>query len=131
MSLLTRDQILQAADLRTETVKVKEWSGEVRIAVMTGAQRDAWEQSLIGEKPGKPNIENARARLLAYCIVDEKGAPLFKAEDITQLGRKSGVALERCSRIAQKLNALTDRDLEDAAKNSDAAPSDSSTSISP
>lgn len=127
MAFLTREQILQSNDMRTETVKVPEWGGEVRIGTMSGAQRDAWEQSLVGGKPGQVNLENARARLLVFCIVDDKGQPIFKLEDITQLGRKSAIAMERCARVAQRLNMMRDADVEDALKNSAAAPSGTST----
>lgn len=112
MGLLTRAAILAADDLPKETVSVPEWGGDVIISTMTGAMRDAWEQSIAGD--GKPNIANIRARLLSFCAVDEAGQRLFTDADVEALGAKSGAALDRCVRVAQRLNKIT----EDAVKES-------------
>lgn len=121
MGLLTRDAILGAQDLVTEMVKVPEWNGEVIVSTMSGEARDAWEQSLLAA-PGedgerKVNMKNMRARLLAAAAVDEKGRRIFTDADAEALGRKSAKALERCVKVIQRLNGLTDKDLEAARKN--------------
>lgn len=113
---LSRDAILGADDLKKTVVQVPEWGGEVIIATMTGAARDAWEQSLVGAKGGT-NTSNIRARLIAACAVDESGVRLFTDADAEALGRKSASALERCVKAAQQLNRLTEADLEDAKGN--------------
>jgi len=113
---LKREEILQAQDQRREEVKVPEWGGSVFIASMSGKARDAWEQSLIGDK-GKVNTENVRARLVAYTAVDEQGNRLFTDQDIERLGSKSSAALERLCKVAQRLNRITEQDLEDARGN--------------
>ena len=112
--MLTRDQILQAKDLKTEVVKVPEWGGEVIISTFTGAARDEWEAGLVNKGVAMQNI---RARLFAATCVDETGARLFTAADADALGQKSGAALDRCVQVAQRLNRLTTDDLEDLAKN--------------
>jgi len=118
MATLTRDAILAADDLTKETVKVPEWGGEVIVSTMTGEARDAWEQSLLsGGNSQKVNMKNLRARLLAYAAVDESGKRLFTESDAEALGRKSSKALERCVKVIQKLNGMTDKDLEDAKGN--------------
>lgn len=116
MSALSRDAILAAKDLKSEVVKVPEWGGEVTIATMSGEQRDAWEQSFIGEK-GKVNTTHARERLLVYCVVDEKGAPMFTEADIAALAKKSSAAVVRCAEVAQRLNYLGAEAVKDAVKN--------------
>lgn len=113
---LTRLQILGADDLVKQVVKVPEWGGEVIVATMNGAARDAWEQSLVGDDK-KINVQNMRARLLAFSAVDESGKRLFTDDDAIALGQKSAKALERCVKVIQRLNGLTDRDLEEAKKN--------------
>lgn len=117
MTTLTREAILAAQDLVTETVKVPEWGGEVIISAMTAETRDAWEQSLIGAEEGARNIGNVRARLFAATAVSEKGERLFTDADAAALGRKSAKAMERCVKVAQRLNGLTAREVEDARKN--------------
>ena len=114
--MLTRDAILGAVDLRPEDVEVPEWGGAVRVSTLTGAARNAWEQSLVsGVKAGSVNLNNATARLVAACVVDERGERMFSDADAEALGRKSAAALERVAKVAQRLNGLT-RDEFEAAK---------------
>jgi len=115
MAILSRDAILSADDLKKETVSVPEWGGDVIIATMSGQARDSWEQSLIRNK--ETNMDNIRARLVAMSAVDEKGNRLFSDSDIESLGKKSASALDRCVRVAQKLNKLTESELEELSKN--------------
>ena len=117
MSILGREAILGARDLKTETVRVPEWGGEVIVATMTGAARDAWEQSLIGDGKGKLDMANISARLLALCAVDGSGNRIFTDKDAEALGKRSAKALKRCVSVIQKLNGITDTDLEDAKGN--------------
>lgn len=115
MTILNREAILGANDLKKELVKVPEWGGEVYISMMTGASRDAWEQSLIASKGA--NLENIRARLVSFTAVDENGKRIFSNDDAELLGQKSSNALERCAKVAQKINRLSENDLEDLVKN--------------
>jgi hypothetical protein len=114
MMALNRSQILEANDMMTEIVAVPEWGGEVIVSGMTGAARDAWEQSLVVADGGKArtNMENIRARLVAATVVDESGNRLFDDKDVVMLGRKSSAALERVCKVAQRLNGLTNEDVE-------------------
>jgi hypothetical protein len=113
---LTRDAILAVPDLQTEVVDVLEWGGSVIVGTMTGAVRDAWERSLVDAK-GKVNMENIRARLVACTVLDENGVRMFSDTDIAALGNKSAAALDRCAKVAQRLNGLTADDLETAKGN--------------
>jgi len=115
---LSREAILAAQDLAREEVDVPEWGGTVLIGSMTGAQRDAWEQTLLPKSKGESvDIANIRARLVAICAVDEAGARLFTDSDTVALGAKSASALERCAKVAQKLNGLSGDDVEAARGN--------------
>jgi hypothetical protein len=138
MAILTKAEILGADDLTKELVSVPEWGGDVYVCAMTAAAKDLWEQSIfkpVGEvKPGeKPemvkDMSNIRAKLVASTVVDESGDLLFTADDIPALGRKSGAALDRVYSVSSRLNAISDQDVEDLAKNSSTSPADSSTSI--
>lgn len=115
MAILSRDAILKADDLKKETVNVPEWGGEVVIATMTGAARDEWEQSLVANKT--VSLANIRARLFAASAVDGKGNRLFTEKDVDALGKKSAAALDRCVKVAQRLNRLTENELGDLSKN--------------
>jgi hypothetical protein len=115
MAILNKEAILSAVDLKKELVKVPEWGGEVYISMMTGEARDAWEQGLVGGKGA--NLENIRARLVSFTAVDEQGKRIFNNEDAVELGKKSATALERCVKVAQKLNRLTEEELDNLVKN--------------
>ena len=127
MGLLTKEQILAAQDLPTEDVAVPEWGGSVRVRGMTGSERDAWELLQLDDK--KP--ADIRATLLAFTIVDEKGALVFQPEEISALGKKSAKALQRVFRVAQKLSRITEADVKELEKNSSGAPAGDSPSSSP
>jgi hypothetical protein len=116
---LSRDAILGAADMKTVTVAVPEWGGDVIVSTMSGSARDEWEQSLIQRKGNKtePNLANIRARLVAATAVDEAGKRLFTEADVNALGKKSAAALERICKAAQKLNGIGDSELEDLQGN--------------
>jgi hypothetical protein len=113
--ILSREEILSANDLKREKVKVPEWGGEVFVSAMSGESRDEWEQSLVSGKG--VSLTNIRARLFAMTACDEDGNRLFTSEDVQALGKKSGAALDRCVKVAQRLNRLTENDLEDLTKN--------------
>lgn len=114
---LTRDQILSAQDIRTESVEVPEWGGSVLVKVMTGTEREELE-TVIRDRMllGKVG-ENMRATLVLFTVVDESGALLFTQADLPVLAQRSAVALTRVAEAAQRINAMRDGDIEEAAKN--------------
>lgn len=128
--MLTKDQILNANDLPTKVIPISEWGIDVIIKTMTGTERDAWEASLVKGKGKNTRIDatNVRAKLCVCVLVDEKGNRLFSDNDAFALGRKSSAALDKVFEIAQKLNGISDEDIEELAGNSKAAQSGTSTS---
>lgn len=119
MTLLSREAILAAEDVKTEEVEVPEWGGSVLVKGLTGADRDALEASVMVLKGQKQslNLTNYRARLVACCIVDETGARIFSPGDLEALGRKSAAALDRVAAAARRLSGISDEDEEELAKN--------------
>jgi hypothetical protein len=124
--MLTREQILNAFDLKTEIVDVPEWSGSVNVKTMTGTERDSFEQGVVQD--GKTDLSNIRARFCSIVIVDDEGKRLFSNSDIVALGNKSGKALGRVFDVGQKLNGFTKEDFEELSKNSGTTLPDNSTS---
>lgn len=117
MAILTREQILESIDLKTKTLDVQEWGGEVIIQTISAAARDKFEASLIG-KNGGHKLENHRAKFCALCIVDDKGQLLFSEKDLIALGKKSCAALDMIYDAAEKLNHMRPKDVDDSVKNS-------------
>ena len=130
MTLLSRDDILAANDLATEDIDVPEWGGTVRIQALTGAQRDAFEASVVkmNGQSRQYNLTNLRARFVALSVVDDEGKRLFIDADVKQLGAKSAGALQRVFNAAQKLSGMSDEDVEELAEGFGSDQSDGSTS---
>lgn len=116
MTLLNRDQILQVKDLKFDEIECPEWGGSVRIRSMTGVERDAFEQAIVGSDK-KANFNNIRAKLVAMVSVDAEGKRLFTDADLKALGEKNAAPLNRLFTAAQRLSGLTEADVEAAAKN--------------
>jgi len=121
LKLLTRDAILQAEDLPTEDIEVEEWGGAVRVRALTGAERDAFEQSIVEQrgKSTRMNLRNIRAKLVALTVVDADGKRLFSDKDAELLGKKSAAALDRVFEVAQRLSGLSSEDMEELSGNSE------------
>lgn len=135
-TLLSKAAILACEDLPTTDVDVPEWGGTVRVKGMTGAQRDAFEDSLFVDVPSadgktiarKQDTKNIRAKLVAASLVDADGAALFTQGEIDTLAQKSARALSRVFEAAQRLNGMTPEAKEEAKNASAPGPSGASTS---
>lgn len=115
MGVLTRDQILAADDIKTESVDIPEWGGTVLVRGMTGRQRDKFEEELTIQR-GKStivNLKNLRAKLVSQSCVDESGALLFTPTDVDKLGDKAASALQVIFVKAQVLSGITKEDVDE------------------
>jgi hypothetical protein len=110
---LSKSAILEAEDLPRREVHVPEWGGSVFIRMMTGSERDAFEERQI-----KAPYRDLRARLAAAVCCDEAGNLLFGENDLPALCKKSGRALDRVFSAASRHNGLTSADIEELKKNS-------------
>lgn len=126
--VLSKEAILAAEDLPSALVPVPEWGGHVKVQAMTGTERDAWESELIDQKGNIVRRDNARARLLCRCIVNENNELMFDEADIELLGAKSAKALDRVFATCQKLNGITAEDIDDLVGNSSEGQDDASSS---
>lgn len=115
--LLSKKDILEHSDLKTELVHVPEWGGSVKVSTMSGSARDQFEAA-IAKIGGGINTKNIRAKLAVATIVDDNNQPLFDEKDLEALGKKSCAALDRIFAVAQKLNLISDSEVETLAKNS-------------
>ena len=129
---LSRKDILEVNDLTTRIVPIPEWKGDVIIKMMTGTERDQFEDSLFEGrgKDRKSNYKNLRAKLLSMCLVGEDGKRLFSDRDIESLGGKSAKVLDRLYTIATELNGIGAKEEEALTKNSESEGNDISTSPS-
>ena len=135
MKYLTAAEILGASDLAIEDVPTPEWGGVVRVRELSARARywfitnafiDA--PKLNGAEPARRLSDTAQAMLLAKSIIDEDGNLVFTEDQISALAEKSHLAVARVEAVATRLSRLRAQDVEDAEKNSVAAPSGDSSS---
>ena len=132
MALLTAEQIGAADDRRFEDVPVPEWGGTVRIASMSGTDRNAYQKQMVvlgsNGRPQGVDLADQYARLLSKCLVGEDFRRLYVTDkQVTALGAKNGAVLERLATVAKRVSGLGEEAVQDAAGKSEETPSDSST----
>jgi hypothetical protein len=120
---LNKAKILAADDVKLEEVAVPEWGGSVFVKVLSGTDRDKFEDAYSTEK-----MKNFRARFLVMTLCDEKGQRLFTDEEMNELGKKSSVVIAKIFDKAWSLNALRNEDIDTLGKDSATDQSDDSTS---
>lgn len=120
---LSKAKILAANDNKLDKTNVPEWGGEVYLKVLSGTDRDAFEEGYSEQK-----MKNFRSRFLVLTLCDEKGERLFTEAEVDDLGKKSAVVLARLFDKAWALNAFRNEDVEALGNDSTDDLSDSSTS---
>lgn len=123
--LSNADDILAIQDREYEDIEVKQWGLTVRIATMSGADRDKWELSMMqtdasSERGFKLNMDAySRAGLIALCLVDENFNRIFNTpKKVEALSQKSAAVLDVLYEASQRINGITDADIDDLEKNS-------------
>lgn len=132
---LSKAAILAADDLPVGQVVCPEWPdpatgapGVVRLRSWTAADRDAFALSLGDDKQG---LGSLRARAIALSAIDDEGNLLFSEADVEAIGKKNALVVARIFAEIERLNAPSDKDVEQLAKNFGSAPSGGTPSASP
>lgn len=121
MAVLSKQILLGATKPPQEIVRVSELGdpdGHVIVRGMTGSERDAFEVSLMEGRGRKRevNLKNLRAKLIAFCCVDENGNRLFSNDDVEALGNVRADVMSRIYNVAQRLSGISDEDAEELGK---------------
>lgn len=129
LSKETKTAILGAIHLKTESVDVPEWGDGVTLIVseMSGHARDAFYAK---KETGKVSISQSQADLLLATVVDEAGALVLDESDVSSLQAQGSAVLDRIVAVAVRINGMQPAAVEEAVKNSEAAPSGDSGSSS-
>lgn len=116
---ISKESILQFKSKPTVTVNVPEWGGVVHVRVMSGTERDDYEDETfrLNGSDVSLNRKNARARLLVRCIADEAGQRIFSDEDADALGGQPANIIDKVYAEALKVNGFTKQDVEELVKN--------------
>jgi hypothetical protein len=135
MGFLSREEIFKKQDREYAVVNCPEWGGKVRVQSLSGAERDAFEESILGKRKedGSRDVmtANLRAKLVALSAVDKDGNLLFGPDDWAALGQKNAAPLDRLFTAAQKLSGISKNDVEELTKNSGLGQKEDSTSDLP
>jgi len=114
---LTREAFLAAEDTQTEEVDLSDipgFNGSLLVRGMTGRERDEFEASMLIQAAGQGarDLRNARAKLVAKCVVDDDGKRLFTDADVAAIGEKSAAAVARLFDVASRLSGLNEEDVQ-------------------
>ena len=108
--------------LPSEKVAVPEFGEgiELFIAVMSGAQREAFENNWRELSIKNKSLVNMGfgVCLLTHCVVDEQHNPVFSPSDFDELMKVNSVVLGRLIKVALKVNHILNESIEDVEKNS-------------
>lgn len=109
-----KDKLLGAKP-PTEPVYLEALGETVLVRGMTGVERDAFEWSCFEGKGKKRDfsMRNLRAKMVAYCCVDEHGRRLFSDEDAAQLGDTRADVIDRLFGVAQRLSGMREADIDE------------------
>lgn len=123
--VLTKEDILAADDVMYEEVYVEEWKGKVRIKILSGVQRDAFENKCVSQTKGKKiDLTNLRVTLITMAIVNADNTLMFTRQEAIRLNGKNGKVIEALYNATRKLNGIGDDNKKDLAKNSEADQND-------
>ncbi len=126
--VLNFQDIRRVDDLKEEYAEVPEWGGQVLIREMTAGDRDWFEGSLVAEaatailttedaKGNKLSMDRFRVKLVAACVVDPgTKRRIFDTPDkVEVLAQKSGSVVSTLAEVAQRLNKMTEKDIQEMA----------------
>lgn len=111
MSKDLRSRILAANDIKIEKISIPEWGGDYYVKIISGTDRDAFEEGYAEQK-----MKAFRVRFLVLALCDENGERIFEDKDVVELGKKSSVVINRVFEDAWKINAFTPEAVETLGK---------------
>ena len=124
--MLTREQLL--GSFKREYREVETAAGRVRIQNLNEGEKSLWQDANYN-KDGKLIdgwLGKIRRRLLAACLVDEKGKPLLQQGDSERLKEVDSGVVAQIAEACSEHIGLPLAEKQELEKNSDEAPADDS-----
>jgi hypothetical protein len=90
---------------------------------MTPTERTRFEKQFQKSAKGvnrESLLEEFRERVVAECCRNDEGVRIFQREDVQRLGASSGALVERLFNVAGRASGITETDIEETVKNSEA-----------
>lgn len=115
-----RDGILAFRTKAGSVHKVPAFDGFVYFKEWTSEERDNFEGSLIvGRGKGqRVSTANIRAKMFVRSVCDANGKLIFTDEDAKEVGKLPAPEVEKVYAEIQKVNSVSDEDVEELAGNS-------------
>ena len=115
MALL--DDIILADKKPLKAVEVPDWGLTVYIKQLTVGERDSYESEIFNASKERKGalMDDPRSKFLFRTLCDSEGKPLCK--EYSQLKSLSSRPMELLFQEAQKVNRLTDEDIEELSGN--------------
>ena len=111
MAYLSKDQILEIADVDTADVDVPEWGGVVRVRGLDASYVNSLFTRGFVNSSGSPDMTKLDfVDLAARSIVDEQGNRMFSRNEIKRMGEKSFGAISRIAQKSLELSGLSSKD---------------------
>jgi len=115
--MLSRESIKAAAQSpKMTTVDLPAWGGQVNVRVMSGTERNSWEQSITDAN--QKTVANFREQLLVRTVCDDQGNRIYTDSDVDELSACSAPELSTLYDAAAELNLIGRKARDAAAGNS-------------
>jgi hypothetical protein len=111
--LLNKQQVKDVDDLPRKIINVEEWGGEIEIQKMNARRRMEYEKAAQNVKLPMDNI----ICLVLFSCINEDGSLMFSLEDRDDLLGKSSDSLIKLFQASVDLNEMSNKALEEKAKN--------------
>lgn len=106
----------KAVGVRREAVTV--FGETLYVHGMAAKEKDEWEKTLSVVRNGKSQmVGNIRASLVTRVLRDESGNLVFAASDVDEIGNWPAAEVSVIFDAAQRLNSVSNEDIEELAKN--------------
>lgn len=111
-----RERILNASDIKKETVRVEEWGVDVEVWGLTSAERaQCVEAATVTDAEGNSQVSDTGI-LIPLMIAGTRDPAtkerLFKEADRDALGAKSAAPVERLAKVVLKLSGMSEPEQE-------------------
>lgn len=111
---MNREDVLSRLPLKTGTVDVPEWGGQVKVRELNAAERFTFADRMSGDANGE-KLAHAMVDVVLAACQNEVG-PLFQPADRDALFNSDGKVLQRIAEAVLALSGLTEQSVEQAKK---------------
>lgn len=122
-----RNTILEAKDIPSERMHVKEWGVDLLIKGMSAGERITLMQNAYDQRTQQVNMAAVYPDVVVSCVHDpDTDEPVFTEADKDALMGKSSAAIEEIAAVGLRLSGIGQDEEEAAGKDFSSTPSEGS-----